>query len=886
MSFLNQDAPPGYISGLGRGATGFSTQADFGSTSRVKSEDHGQFEDAENDDEADKHVIADDKDDDEADSLFELIDKKLKRKKRKVKKHRTIDEDGTNTKVQVTEIKSGEAIKEIGNEFADAKQELASVSTDEWLSLPESGDFTKKTKRRREQMQEQQRYYRNSDNITLGLRDSAGDSTYKLDISRISIARDQVLAGQLAQANDNKVGVNQLEYISELEKKDQDGVSHGVSKFVSNVGDYQRTRSMFAKLRRSEPYKAENWIASARLEVDAKKLNRARELISEGCEKCPKSEEVWLVSLEIHSDDYQACRVIVADSVRSNPRSLRLWLKAVSFETDELSKKRVLMRALEFLPKSVSLWLEIVKYENDRDMQVQMLRKATSLIPTSVELWLKLASIQLVPDAQQTLNEARAAVNAETAYILWLSSAKLEEKASGNEIKVTRIVEKCFQTVGNTLKREDWLHEAIESEEEYPLTARAVVFNSMNVGLELSDCRLQTWKEDALKASQNGHNEVARSIYMFVTSNHPDDTKTWLEYASFEKKLGNISALYVVYEMATKACPNCVQLHLMYAKDKWNIDNDIDRARDILKEALKLNRQSEDVWFAAAKLEWINGRLESAIKLYEECRKTVVEPTARAWYNQVTLERYMGSTENAITLVDQGLQHHEMEPKLYLQKGQINESLGKYEEAREVYDLGCKKCPESYLLWIHLARMYKDKLDRKIKARSTLEEAIASYPKEENLYIAWLRVEGEKSSAALMIISKGLQQIPDSPLLWSANILQAKPQHRKNMYATALSKTGDHVVVVLTVARDLMACGKLAQAKRFFDACIEKDPDYGDAYKYYHDFLQKYGEAKQVEELERKFVENEPHHGENWCSMMKSIENLGKSMKELAREFL
>lgn len=36
------------------------------------------------------------------------------------------------------------------------------------------------------------------------------------------------------------------------------------------------------------------WIASARLEEVTGKLQTARNLIMQGCEMCPKSEDVWL----------------------------------------------------------------------------------------------------------------------------------------------------------------------------------------------------------------------------------------------------------------------------------------------------------------------------------------------------------------------------------------------------------------------------------------------------------------------------------------------------------------------------------------------------------------------------------------------------------------
>jgi pre-mRNA-processing factor 6 len=44
----------------------------------------------------------------------------------------------------------------------------------------------------------------------------------------------------------------------------------------------------------TNPHHGPGWIAAARLEEKAGKLQTARTIIAEGCEKCPSSEDVWL----------------------------------------------------------------------------------------------------------------------------------------------------------------------------------------------------------------------------------------------------------------------------------------------------------------------------------------------------------------------------------------------------------------------------------------------------------------------------------------------------------------------------------------------------------------------------------------------------------------
>ncbi|VEU22701.1 DEKNAAC103736 [Brettanomyces naardenensis] len=336
--------------------------------------------------------------------------------------------------------------------------------------------------------------------------------------------------------------------------------------------------------------------------------------------------------------------------------------------------------------------------------------------------------------------------------------------------------------------------------------------------------------------------------------------------------------------MAIQACPHYSQFYLMYAKDKWVVDGDTDRAKEILSDGLELNPQTEDLWFALAKLQWKTGERDECIQTFIKCRDTVIEPTARAWYKQVTLERVLEHYSEALDLVDEGLQSHPSEPKLYLQMGEVYESLKQWDQAKDAYEMGTKACKSSTLLWIHLARVYNERLGKKkIKARSTLEEAMALNPKDDLLYLERLDLEGRGTEAAQVILSKGLKEIPKSAILWAERIRSSRPQQRKNLYSLALNNTNDNPIVILAVARDLWTRGKLPKAKQFFDACISKDPDFGDAYVYYHWFLEKHGEIEEVESLEKQFIDNDPHHGPLWSPVLKNIPNIDKDSLHLLR---
>lgn len=303
-AFLDQEPPPGYVAGVGRGATGFTTSADTGPV---------RFESEFGTEDEDRGVLAlkGNVEDEEADEIYEAIEKRLeKRRKRKEQDA----EDG------VVKIETGSGT--ITSEFLDLKSQLASVLALEWASLPEVGDLTRRNKRQRLLEQQLQRTY---------------------------AAPDVLIAGSGAgfRNDEHEVNENTESLLEELE-------ADAAQRF-----DVDRSRQILASLRKTEPNKADLWIASARLEEQAKNFEAAKKLIVEGCNRAPHSELVWLESIKIHrksSESTKLCKYIINEALRLNSESELLWLQAMELENpaDVISRRKILMKALEFLPRTPS----------------------------------------------------------------------------------------------------------------------------------------------------------------------------------------------------------------------------------------------------------------------------------------------------------------------------------------------------------------------------------------------------------------------------------------------------------------------------------------------------------------------------------------------------
>lgn len=57
---------------------------------------------------------------------------------------------------------------------------------------------------------------------------------------------------------------------------------------------------LFDSLVKSNPKHAPGWIAAACLEEHAGRMVAARKIIKQGCEQCPKSEDIWLEAARLH----------------------------------------------------------------------------------------------------------------------------------------------------------------------------------------------------------------------------------------------------------------------------------------------------------------------------------------------------------------------------------------------------------------------------------------------------------------------------------------------------------------------------------------------------------------------------------------------------------
>lgn len=849
-AFLDQEPPPGYVAGVGRGATGFTTSADTGPV---------RFESNLGTEDEDQGVLAlkrRNDDDIEADEIYEAIEKQLeKRRKRKSAE----PEDG------VVTIETGSGT--ITSGFLVLKNQLASVLAQEWANLPEVGDLTRRNKRQRLLEQQLQRTY---------------------------AAPDMLISGSGGGFKEDKTTTNENteSLLEELEAE------------ASQRMDIDRSRQILASLRKTEPNKADLWIASARLEEQAKNFDAAKKLIVEGCTKVPYSELVWLESVKIHrksSESTKLCKFIINEALRLNSESEKLWLQAVELENpaDVHSRRKILMKALEFIPLNAKLWKALVDLDSDNEDAKRILEKATQLCPDSWELWLELLKLSDYTESKKALNSARKQLPKNPH--IWVTALKLEEreKADIGVHKLTKMLKKGFEELlknsyshGNDF----WLEEAATAEQErFPTTGKAIVENVYSL-LPEGDSRVGEVFKAAEKLTKLSATGCSIHLYDTLTQAYPNNISCWSRLFKVlrEEKL-DAKEIYRFYENAIEANPNVEVLRLMYAKDAWVVCSDVAHARDVLNKAEEMFPKSEKIHLAKLKLSIVSKDYKSAFVVAKAAVDEAPTTLPKLWYKYIHLVRFclykqldFAKAVSLVELCDEALANFPEEPKLYLQKAQVLEDDGELRQAREALSIGSRICPKSAEVWISLANV-DVKLGNPSRARSILDTAILENPKSASLWVAKIQLEldGNDIPTVRQLINRGRQQFPSSPEVWIHHLTMIpKMSHRKNAFIDALKQTNNASQILLGIGVFFWIDGQFGKAKAWFDRALNADKLNGDAWGWAFCFIEKQGsesdKALLVENLKKHF--DLINKGKTWISVVKDHRNFDKGPSEIIAE--
>lgn len=841
-SFLSQQPPPGYIPGVGRGATGFSTRGDKKELTKVPKRFHRQEAL-----EASNGTLKDQDEDTEADKVFADLDSKLSSRNRSKKREQ--DQQS------------------VPHQFADLKRSLATVTEDQWSNIPDAGDYTKKRKRERLDEQINRKTYAAPDTLLVP----------HVDLSKLTEEREKMLSRQLDSSilekeesdtfNETQKYLNELETLEEAPKTDEE--------------DIRKMRTILQSYRNADPKKPEGWIASARLEERARRLKTARNVMDQGCLECPRDEDVWLENIRLNRADLQRSKILAAQGIKFNPQSLELWVKAVDLEQEVLNKLRIVRNALQEMPSSEQLWKLAVKYSADKFEAQRILKKAVELIPTSIELCTALIHLQNYQEAKQTLNSVRKAMPQELK--IWILAAEVEENKSEavTDQRLLKLLIKGIKQVKENGLNITLLQLLKEAES-------LVHGGSLRTAQALAEAALSGCQEQA----QGNHvvsglsDSIVKIIgFRFLLRSTPTKYSLWTSLRKACEKMNKMEELYNTFETLLfdeeggfKILKENPLLSLMYSKEIWKNSQDVSKSLDILDRAQSILPLSLEIWLAKIKLLCVTDQIESAKTSFtlamEKLKASQVPHLEKLYYKYISFLRFHHEGTKAIGLLNESyIPSFPDCPQFYLQLGQIHHDIDQIEESRLAFQRGTKMLPHNIPLWISLANVEEIDFKRPAKARSVLDVALLKNSDNELLSLAKAQMEVRlgNTDQARFIIQQSLRRNPNSASLWAENI-RILPLERSNIKKTvfqdALKNTSNHCEILVKIGISFYNESQYETAAKWFERATRSNSSYGDSWVWLARSYQKLN--RDIDGVLTQVENSEPTHGNLWISISKS----------------
>ncbi|AMD20985.1 HEL296Cp [Eremothecium sinecaudum] len=859
-AFLDQEPPPGYIAGVGRGATGFATRSDLGVTNSRKP---NRTRDGSSDFLAAEATKDAAEDEIEAENIYSMVEERLASKKKAA----------TGSKQEASQ-------SAVGDQFVDLKRHLATLTDNDWLNIPEAGDSTRKNKRQRLEAQQQRKTYAAPDSLLSGR---------GVNLMKLTEERERLLGHQLDTEFDQTLNKQQREVDDYLQQLNSEPISVTPSMDV-DAQDLPKMRAILASYRKTDPTKPYSWIASARLEERARRFQVAKAIIDEGCQQCPKEEDVWLENIRLNQSDLAYCKDLVAQAVQFNVRSERLWLKAVELEQEQFNKARVVRKALQQVPKSETFWKMAVQLESNRNAALRVLEKATDLVPTSISLWTALIKLQDLAHKRETLDKARKAVSDNEA--LWIITAEIEEESGTADkaqlVKLLREGIELLRKGDKCLTLEEWMVHCknIEAERSYPLTISAL--------LEVVLAEQSADSADLL-ATIDGLGDDAfytkKEAIAYLLSKEPSRLSIWTAFINLGRKTGKMKEIYdacdrLLFEQnIIKERP---VLLLIYVKEIWKRLNDVHGANKVLERGLKILPSYLDFWLAKIKLQIAMSKNQEAERTFILAINTLgIDSTTnleRLWYKYASFLRFLGKNKQAVEILNDAIAKYPACEKLRLQLSQVYVEMSLLSEAREVLTIASKEFPSRPKFWVQLAKLDEQQFQKTTSARSDLDLGLLKNPGSWEIYVARAQMEvrvGNKNHA-ILVVQEGLRKCPENPNLWCLNIqLVEKKSLRKTMFQQALKSTNNNGLVLTEIGKSFYKEGQIEKALRWFQHATETHPKSGDAWAWYYKLLKQ--TDKDTAEVEALVEEHEPKYGDLWISVSKDVKTQYKSPSDILK---
>eukprot|EP00767_Chilomastix_cuspidata_P001923 gnl/Chilomastix_cuspidata/2047.p1 GENE.gnl/Chilomastix_cuspidata/2047~~gnl/Chilomastix_cuspidata/2047.p1 ORF type:complete len:887 (-),score=406.30 gnl/Chilomastix_cuspidata/2047:158-2818(-) len=835
---FNQLVPPdGYIPGVGRGARGFTTQADLG-PGQIFVENEQVLLMAKKDSEEDDATAAAKKyanqlEDEEAERIYDGVEKYLLQR-------------GEERRRRLEEKQELKPKRLLNAHFADLTQGVSEAERQSFAAIPDVPDFTRKRQAERQAERDTFRQFM-----------PAPDSLF------LEHLQAQQPTGSVAPPQSAQLGAaldTAIEGMSGIATRVEERVElpSGQAPAPTRAA-LKRLRNLHASLLASNPHYAPGWVNLIQLEQHAGRPKAALAAAAKAVALNPTAPTLW-TEYALLQKTPDARRDVFARALERNPGCVELWRERAGVETTVAERFRVFSDAVKAIPASVELWKELISLEADPARARELLKRAVQCVPESVELWLALAGTQDVADAKETIRRARKVLPTELQ--IWVAAAHLQERggdARGAET-VVRNALKYFQRRKKFLpSRQQWFDAAARSEGAgFSATARALVLETLPLGLDATVNIFATAEADANAFRLKGCPRCATAALEKLADLRPSDEAAWLLYVDSVEPEGRAAA-------GARALARCFteEIAIRTATAAAEL-GDTAEAQAVLERAVERLPASPKLLMAGVDLAKRSGAAATFAAFERACESAVAGP--ELFIDAVSYALGQGSADRADEFLREGTARFPHDAALAAHAARAYRERGELARAHAVTEAALRRNPRDERLYFSLARLHWG--DRPAKARITLDQGLVHCANSLLLLRARAELEIAGSSrargfgAAKKFLWEAVQKVRGAGVLWDL-LAWTEPTRRRHLI-NAAKACGEGDPWVCCASARFFASKHLADKARSVAAqAVGGAGDDGDVWLRAIALERALGGDEG--DLRRRFFEAAPHGGFVWA---------------------
>ncbi|EAX95553.1 hypothetical protein TVAG_005680 [Trichomonas vaginalis G3] len=683
--------PPGYVPGLGRGATGFVSyienavielQDEKALSAKMSTKKIKEIEKADND----------------ADDFYNSMDLLIS-SRNKAKKKQNSEQEKT-------------IFDETRDQFAEFTNNLKFITANDWANIPERGQL--KNYRPKWELLT----YASGRMITGDFSDSALSKEIRLQdqqndteleankaMMAVSRAKNSVMNAQLSKLTKSSSTIDTSKYLQEIDIETQNR--------IQQYEDLDHAAQLYRQMTHYNKNDPVVWITRARIEEKRGKYDKAAKVALDGLSNNPESEELVLEAARLSQNDSQS--ILEASLESHHAQSPKIWLQLASLQNTEVLKISVLERALSKCPKSPMLW--IAASNCDEESRLDVLKAGFQMNKDSKELFIAGLEASKSNEDLSFFISQKSDIKDDIETLI--TEANCEEKF---DMDFTDSVEKALQIETDR----DWITIAMESElKNCPRVASLII-------------RKTKIDDDMVLRANEAKRGNCIAVCESLLKRNAEEGNGWYPFLEFERSLGNLEA--------------ALDYSLNYIKEGDEISiveisrfMDDEQALNLLQTKFEINKKSEKIALEIAKIFAKSDKDKAA----EFSFSTASEINSSLLFSYGAQTGTSKTVTPTILKIGVGLFPENANLWLILTNLQPND-----EEKCKVLQRATQECSRKAIIHIEFAKICKKIGISKPKIRALLERARFLCPNDESLWLYSAEFEDNEYKIRLLEESK------------------------------------------------------------------------------------------------------------------------------------